>query len=82
MAVVGTEIIDECFAPPKLMRSIGTLGYKDFVPMGLREISWKAVFAFLSSLFHVCKLLIEKGITERRWRVQFAGSVAETKIVS
>jgi hypothetical protein len=34
----------------------------------------------LSILFHACKWLIEKGITGRRWGVQFAGSVAETKI--
>ena len=26
--------------------------------------------------FHECKLLMRKGMSERRWRVQFAGSVA------
>ena len=35
--------------------------------------------ASLRTLFHECKRLIEKEITERRSRVQSAGSVAATK---
>jgi hypothetical protein len=73
------EFLDELFAPNETHAIGSSLAYKHFVPKGLRKILLRELVS--PYVFHVCKLLIEKGITERRWRVQFAGSVAEAKIV-
>jgi hypothetical protein len=48
---------------------------------GLRKISPTASRASLKTLFHECKLLIEKGMVKRRSGVHSAGSVSKTKVV-
>ena len=52
--------------------STNVLSLRDFELLGFRK---QNLFS-LNIPFHACKLLMGKGMSERRWRVQIAGSVA------
>ena len=63
--------------PNKAQRMFDIDFYNYAVPLTLKL--WEFENRICSSLnitFHECKLLMGKGMSDCRWRVQFAGSVA------